>query len=151
MAATVLIVALVLILRQGSQAPAPEGMVPSASASAAPVLALERSRCVDVGASGIPPRMRDLGYTTIQQCSGEIRNTGSATIDAPDVWVDQLDASGTVIGSCRGGVAGGPLATGERREWTVACVVTPAATKTVVRFTAGSGAHLPSVPSSEQR
>lgn len=150
MAATVLAVALVLMLRYGSRPPAPEGTAPSPSASAAPVLALERSQCVDLGTGGIPPRMRELGYTTIQQCSGAIRNTGSATIEAPDVWVDQLDAKGVVIGSCRGGVSGGPLAAGERREWTVACVVTPASIGHAVRFTTGPEVPVPTVPSGQR-
>ena len=74
---------------------------------------------------------------------GTVRNEGTAPIDAPDVWVDQLDAAATVIGSCRHGVPGGPITPGASREWNVTCAVTAAAVGHAVRFTTSAEVPLP--------
>lgn len=114
---------------------------PSAEIAATPapspsaLVALDASRCAPADAGVLSSRLRELGYVGHQLCTGAMRNVGAAPLDAPDVWVDQLDAAGVVIGSCRQPVPGGPIAPGATREWTVTCAVTAAAVGHAVRFT----------------
>ncbi len=109
--------------------PEPAVPTPSASASptptATPLVALAAASCAPLRPATFEGRLKELGYAGYLECSGSVRNAGTVRIDSLDVWVDQLDAAGSVIGSCRISVTDrGSLGPGRDAPWSATCPAT---------------------------
>ncbi len=117
--------ALALATCIATQAPAATAPPASPSPTATPLVALAAPSCAPVRPATFEGRLRELGYVGYLECGGSVRNAGAITVDSLDVWVDQIDVSGSVIGSCRISVTErGSLGPGRDAPWSATCPVT---------------------------
>jgi len=108
-------------------APAPTATPASASSSptATPLVALAAPSCAPMRPATFEGRLKELGYVGYLECGGSVSNAGTVTVDSLDVWVDQIDTAGAVIGSCRISVTErGSLGPGRDAPWSATCPVT---------------------------
>lgn len=110
--------------------------------SASPVVAVAAPSCGPVVASTFSPELSGTAYVGYVTCTGTVRNAGAGGLDVLDVWIDQLDASGAPIGSCRLPSIRS-LAASASSAWRAVCPVTAEQRSMRVRVTDGSGLPIP--------